>query len=73
MSTICFYEKSGFFTEGVAKEPSAESTPEPDTDKDVVFYEFFVVGLHFPCDPMLPEILDHYSVKLHQLTPNLMV
>jgi hypothetical protein len=29
----------------------------------------FICGLRFPCDPVLPAILDAFSVKIHQLTP----
>jgi hypothetical protein len=35
----------------------------------VVFRDFFICGLRFPCDPVLPAILDAFSVKIHQLTP----
>jgi hypothetical protein len=31
---------------------------------------FFVCGLRYPCDTLLPAILDKFSVKIHQLTPN---
>jgi hypothetical protein len=36
-----------------------------------VFRDFFTCGLRFPCDPLLPAILDKISVKIHQLSPNL--
>jgi hypothetical protein len=35
-----------------------------------VFRDFFTCGLRFPCDPILPAILDAFSVKIHQLSPN---
>jgi hypothetical protein len=34
-----------------------------------VFREFFTCGLRFPCDHVLPAILDAFSVKIHQLSP----
>jgi hypothetical protein len=34
----------------------------------VVFRDFFICGLRFPCDPILPAILDAFSVKIHQLS-----
>jgi hypothetical protein len=34
-----------------------------------VFRDFFICGLRFPCDPILPAILDAFSVKIHQLSP----
>jgi hypothetical protein len=35
----------------------------------VVFRDFFICGLRFPCDPVLLAILDAFSVKIHQLSP----
>jgi hypothetical protein len=35
-----------------------------------VFQDFFTCGLRFPCDALLPAILDKFSVKIHQLSPN---
>jgi hypothetical protein len=31
---------------------------------------FFICGLRFLCDTLLPAILNKFSVKIHQLTPN---
>ena len=36
----------------------------------MVFRDFFTAGLRFPCDVALPSILDIFSMKMHQLTPN---
>jgi hypothetical protein len=33
-----------------------------------VFRDFFTCGLRFPCDPVLPAILDAFFVKVHQLS-----
>jgi hypothetical protein len=35
-----------------------------------VFRDFFTCGLRFHCDPILPSILERFSVKIQQLTPN---
>jgi hypothetical protein len=35
-----------------------------------VFRDFFTCGLRFPCDPLLHAILEKFSVKIHQLSPN---
>jgi hypothetical protein len=35
-----------------------------------VFRDFFTCELRFPCDPILLAILDAFSVKIHQLSPN---
>jgi hypothetical protein len=42
----------------------------PEANEVVVFRDFFTCGLRFPCDPLLPCILEKFSVKKHQLTPN---
>ena len=39
----------------------------------MVFRDFFVAGLRFPLDPIVPEILSWFKVKIHQLTPNAFV
>jgi hypothetical protein len=36
----------------------------------VVFRDFSTCGLRFPCDPILPAILNAFSVKIHQLSLN---
>jgi hypothetical protein len=50
-----------------------ETTPEPKNDEVVVFKSFFRVGLWFPLNEMVGEVLDNYEIYLHQLTPNAIV
>jgi hypothetical protein len=64
------YEEAGFFPSGDGRPPSEEETPSPETNEIVVFREFFICVLRFPCDTLLPSILEKFSVKIHQLTPN---
>jgi hypothetical protein len=64
------YEGAGFFPAGTGRAPLDEEVPTPETDEIVVFRDFFTFGLRFPCDPLLPTILDKFSVKIHQLSPN---
>jgi hypothetical protein len=63
------YEKAGFFSPGTGRAPLDEQIPTPRDREIVVFRDFFVCGLRFPCDPVLPAILDAFSVKIHQLSP----
>jgi hypothetical protein len=63
------YEKVGFFSPGAGRAPLDELIPTPQEGEIVVFRDFFICGLRFPCDPVLPAILDAFSVKIHQLTP----
>jgi hypothetical protein len=44
--------------------------PEPDSDDDVVYEDFFVAGLHMSLHPALADILLKFQVQLHQLAPN---
>jgi hypothetical protein len=67
--TIREYEKAGFFSPGAGRAPLDETIPTPKPGEIVVFRDFFICGLRFPCDPVLPAILDAFSVKIHQLTP----
>jgi hypothetical protein len=64
------YKKARFFLVGDARPPSGEQVPAPEATEVVVFRDFFTCGLRFPFDPSLPSILENFSVKVHQLTPN---
>jgi hypothetical protein len=63
------YERVGFFPPGAGRAPLDEQIPTPRDGEVVVFRDFFICGLRFPCDPILPAILDVFSVKIHQLSP----
>jgi hypothetical protein len=67
-NTIREYEKVGFFSPGAGRAPLDEQIPTPRDGEVVVFRDFFICGLRFPCDPVLPAILDAFSVKIHQLS-----
>jgi hypothetical protein len=62
------YEAAGFFPSGTSRAPFDEQIPTPEDGEVVVFRDFFTCGLRFPCDPILPAILDAFSVKIHQLS-----
>jgi hypothetical protein len=64
------YEAAGFFPAGSGHAPLDEEVPTFEADEIVVFRDFFTCGLRFPCDSLLPTILDKYSMKIHQLSPN---
>jgi hypothetical protein len=64
------YEAAGFFPAGDGRAPLDEQTPTPEANEVVVFRDFFTCGLRFPCDPLIPAILDKFSVKIHQLSPS---
>jgi hypothetical protein len=64
------YEAAGYFSVGDGRAPLDEQVPTPALDEVVVFRNFFICGLRFPCDPMLVAMLDKFSVKIHQLSPN---
>jgi hypothetical protein len=65
---ITDYEAAGFLV-GTGRAPLDEQTPTPEADEVVVFRDFFTCGLRFPCNLVLPAILDAFSVKIHQLSP----
>jgi hypothetical protein len=64
------YETAGFFPAGTGRAPLDGQIPSPEDGEIVVFRDFFTCGLRFPCDPILPAILDAFSVKILQLSPN---
>jgi hypothetical protein len=47
----------GYFTEGEARAPREEITPEPDDDKDIVFEDFFCCSLRMPPHSALADVL----------------
>jgi hypothetical protein len=63
------YETAGFFPFGTGRAPLDEQIPVPEGGEVVVFRDFFTCGLRFPYNPILPTILDAFSVKIHQLSP----
>jgi hypothetical protein len=63
------YEADRFFPVGNGCAPLDKEVPTPEADKIAVFRDFFTCGLRFLCDPLLPAILDKFSVKIHQLSP----
>jgi hypothetical protein len=50
-----------------------EITPKPGKDEVVVFRSFFKVGLRFPLNKMIVDVLKKFGIYLHQLTPNTIV
>jgi hypothetical protein len=72
-NTINFYVGKGYFKAGECRAPKGEDTPIPLEDETVVFREFFIAGLRFPLDPIFPEILARFNIKMHHLTPNAII
>jgi hypothetical protein len=67
---ICQMESLGYFTEGSVRETGEEIVPEPNSDKVVVFEEFFTTGLRMSPHRVFTEILLKFWVQLHQQTLN---
>jgi hypothetical protein len=63
-------EEKGYFTKDEARAPGAETMPKPRDDEAMVYEDFFVAGLCMPSHSALADILLHFQVQLHQLTPN---
>jgi hypothetical protein len=47
-----------------------EEIPDPRPYEAVVFRDFFEAGFVFPCAPFVRQVLDHFKVQLHELSPN---
>lgn len=67
-SLIDFYVSKSYFKKGECRHPSDEVTPVLKDDEVVVFKDFFVAGMPFPLDPVLPSVLLPFNAKLHHLT-----
>jgi hypothetical protein len=57
------YEAAEIFPVGDAHAPTDEQVPTHEANEVVVFRDFFTCGLRLPYDPILPVILDKFSVK----------
>jgi hypothetical protein len=69
-------KKLGYFGEAESRLvcfAGEEVVPEPKDDEVVVFKSFFKAGLRFPLYDMIGEVLKHFEIYLHQLTPNAIV
>jgi hypothetical protein len=64
------YEAAEFFPVGDARASFDEQVPILEANEVVVFQDFFTCGLRFPYDFILPSILERFSVKIHQPSPN---
>jgi hypothetical protein len=64
--------EKGYFAEGEAREPRAETILEPDDNEVVVYGDFFFAHLCMPLHHVLGDILLHFQAQLHQLMPNAM-
>jgi hypothetical protein len=68
--------KLGYFSEAkkeLVRFGVEEITPKPEKDELVVFKSFFKVGLRFPLNGMIADVLKKFGIYLHQLTPNAIV
>jgi hypothetical protein len=68
--------KLGYFGEAESKLvrfAGEDIITEPKEDEVVVFKSFFRVGLRFPLNDMIGEVLKNFEIYLHQLTPNAIV
>jgi hypothetical protein len=45
------------------------NAPLPEANEVVIFRSFMKVGLRFPLDKLLVEVLKTFKIFLHQLTP----
>jgi hypothetical protein len=66
----------GYFNEAkkeLVRFGGEETTPKPGKDEVVVFKSFFKVGLRFPLNKMIADVLKKFGIYLHQLTPNAIV
>jgi hypothetical protein len=64
---------SGYFADGMSREPGREIVAKPHVDEAVLFEEFFIASLRMPPHPVLVAILLKYQIQIHHLTPNAIV
>jgi hypothetical protein len=57
--------EKGYFLEGEARVPGAETVPEPNSNEVMVYEDFFVTSLPMSPHPALADILLHFQAQLH--------
>lgn len=50
--------------------PRQEEISAPEAYEAVIFRDFLTVGLRFPCERFVCEVLERFNLQIHQLTPN---
>jgi hypothetical protein len=50
--------------------PGEEEVPEPRAYEAVIFRDFFVARLQFPCEGFVGDVLTLFNIEIRQLTPN---
>jgi hypothetical protein len=65
-------QQLGYFGGGVARVPGTKEVPKPEGEL-VVFEAFFAAGLCLPAHRFVGEVLRRFNVRVHQLTPNVVV
>jgi hypothetical protein len=57
----------------VRADDGVRTVPTPEENEVVIFRSFFKVGLRFPLNRFVVEVLKIYQVYLHQLTPEAII
>ena len=57
----------------VRADDGERTVPTPKDNEVVIFRSFFKVGLRFPLNRFVVEVLKIYQVYLHQLTPEVII
>ena len=55
---------------GLCRAPDREEVPCPEPYEAVVFCDFLVAGLWFPCEDFVGEVLQRFNLQIQHLTPN---
>jgi hypothetical protein len=55
---------------GLCRALGREEVPCPEPYEAVIFSDFFVVGLRFPCEDFVGEVLQRFNLQIRHLTPN---
>jgi hypothetical protein len=57
----------------VRADDGERTVPTPEENEVVIFRSFFKVGLRFPLNRFVVEVLKIYQVYLHQITPEAII
>lgn len=71
-SRVKKFQQLGFFEPGTSRVLGSKTMPR-SKGEIVVLEAFFDAGFRLPCHQFLVEVLEHFGVQQHQLTPNVLV
>jgi hypothetical protein len=72
--SACFFSRNNIFLSQQISQQcfSAGLSAQPNDSYEAVVFRF-VAGLQFPLEKFVGDVLEHFELQIHQLTPNALI